>query len=596
MIKGFTFFVLFLLNLVISSAGFAQATRYVRQTASGTGDGSSWANASADLQAMINNSVFNDEVRIAQGIYYPTRDQDGNLSNANPRRRTFLVPNGLRIRGGYVGTGANPNARVTAPSTTTLSGDLGVAGNFSDNSYHVVTMPNALSVILEGLIITGGNANTVVTGNGNRDLYGGGILMVNTVQTLVTPILYWVHLINNQASNGAGLANFGGGSGLNEAFPTRISNPQLTFCYFLNNRATRNGGAIYNNGNASPTINNCVFTANVAQQSGGAMSNEPASGYTLTISPVLTGCTFQSNSATISGGAIDNLSSPNVTMQPTLERCKFTSNVATPSGSGRGGAVYNRTAGGQLSLSIRNSWFYNNAADQGGAIFSLTTSTTANVGIGMVNSTLTGNSARNGGAIYQNNTSSTTDDLPSLYMLNTILWGNNATATSPGVESFGYYKPRADFSDIQGCSTQSWCTDGFRNIDVNPSLGPDNLTPGPTSYVLNIGNPYSTTADTGPADVDGAPRIQGGQIDMGAVETEVPQNRLYSVADGDWNSPAVWSCYCLPGPGITAVLQNTVRIPPNYTGYTQTLQYTSTGILRFAAPTSKLFLAPPGSL
>ncbi len=41
--------------LILAIGQVAQATiKYVKPTVSGTGDGSSWANASDDLQAMIN--------------------------------------------------------------------------------------------------------------------------------------------------------------------------------------------------------------------------------------------------------------------------------------------------------------------------------------------------------------------------------------------------------------------------------------------------------------------------------------------------------------------------------------------------------------
>src|SRR5690606_35262273 len=52
--------------------------RFVKAVASGTGDGSSWANASADLQKMI-NGTGTVEVWVASGTYKPIRPAD-NLS------------------------------------------------------------------------------------------------------------------------------------------------------------------------------------------------------------------------------------------------------------------------------------------------------------------------------------------------------------------------------------------------------------------------------------------------------------------------------------------------------------------------------------
>lgn len=47
----------------------AQTIRYVKPTASGLGDGSSWANASNDIQATINASGFNTQIWVAAGTY-----------------------------------------------------------------------------------------------------------------------------------------------------------------------------------------------------------------------------------------------------------------------------------------------------------------------------------------------------------------------------------------------------------------------------------------------------------------------------------------------------------------------------------------------
>ena len=72
---------------------------YVKQ--SGTGDGSSWANASADLQAMINASGADDQVWVAAGIYKPTAYPTGCGSCGTTRNYTFHVKDGVKIYGGF---------------------------------------------------------------------------------------------------------------------------------------------------------------------------------------------------------------------------------------------------------------------------------------------------------------------------------------------------------------------------------------------------------------------------------------------------------------------------------------------------------------
>ncbi|TAE24017.1 MAG: hypothetical protein EAZ91_21150 [Cytophagales bacterium] len=589
-------FPLLFLLLLPATFAFGQSIRYVKPTATGTGDGSSWANASGNLQSMINSSVINDEVRLAQGLYLPTLDQDGNVNNGNPRRRTFTIQTGIRVRGGYAGTGANPNQRLTTPSTTTLSGDIGTVGNTSDNCYHVVTMPNAFSTILDGVVVTGGNANTTVSGYGTRDLYGGGILLLNLAQSLSTPLLYQVFVVNNQGVYGAGLANFGGSLDGNTL--VRASNPRIQNSLFENNRATNSGGAIFNTGNASPQLTSCVFRRNTAAQYGGGFATLSSSTpVNYTMNPALTACSFESNSATIGGAGVSTVLDQRARVELQLERCSFTDNYADVVGIGQGGAVYSRSAGGPLTVTARNSRFFSNDADFGGAIYSTTTSTTNNVGVVLTNCTLNANQARSGGAVYHNNTTSVVDDLPTLFIENTILWGNTATANKPGISANGYVLPRINFSDVQGCVGETWCNNGLRNQDVNPLLGADNLTPTATSPVLNLANPLSTTAEVGAADFDGAPRIQGGQLDMGAIETDVAQTTIRSFSAGDWNNPATWNCYCLPRIGLTVVLQHDVRIPANSLALARRIQYSIGGKLRFASPpASGLWLLASGSL
>ena len=55
-------FVAFLLFFASLGLAQGQTIRYVKPTATGTGDGLSWTNASGNLQAMITASAANDQV------------------------------------------------------------------------------------------------------------------------------------------------------------------------------------------------------------------------------------------------------------------------------------------------------------------------------------------------------------------------------------------------------------------------------------------------------------------------------------------------------------------------------------------------------
>src|SRR4051794_30360308 len=82
----------------------AQTKRFVKLTATGTGDGSTWANASSNLQAMIDASATNDQVWIAKGTYKPTKTIGFTAAHVplpDPRFKSFDLRNGVKLYGGF---------------------------------------------------------------------------------------------------------------------------------------------------------------------------------------------------------------------------------------------------------------------------------------------------------------------------------------------------------------------------------------------------------------------------------------------------------------------------------------------------------------
>jgi hypothetical protein len=73
------------------STGIAQTgTIYVNQAATGSGDGSSWANAYPSLQAALLAAASGAELWVAQGTYAPTTPN-------GIRTATFQLKNGVAI-------------------------------------------------------------------------------------------------------------------------------------------------------------------------------------------------------------------------------------------------------------------------------------------------------------------------------------------------------------------------------------------------------------------------------------------------------------------------------------------------------------------
>ncbi|MBD2700248.1 putative Ig domain-containing protein [Spirosoma sp. BT702] len=290
-----------------------KTVRYVKPVASGTGDGSSWANASSNLQAMI-NATGTQQVWVAAGNYKPTSTNDRTIS--------FAMKNGVAIYGGFVGNETSLSQRplinpVTGqPFSSTLSGEIGTVGYPYDNSYHVIYNGLGLdnTAELNGFIIADGYASW----HSSPHNLGGGMFNTGSSPTITN-----CSFINNSSnSNGGGMYNY-------------ASNPILANCSFQTNSASVYGGGMYNESNSNPSLINCNFQSN-SSQFGGGMTNLSTSN------PILTNCSFQSNSASYGGGAISNYSS-----NPILTNCSFQSNGDGDFSNGRG--MYNYTSNPTLT-------------------------------------------------------------------------------------------------------------------------------------------------------------------------------------------------------------------------------------------------------
>lgn len=311
--------------LPFSSGIASSAVFYVDDTAAGANDGSSWTDAYTDLQNALTAADPNDQIWIAAGTYYPSVQ----IGGTGPRYAAFQMKNGVAIYGGYAGTETDPNQRDIQNNQTILSGDIGAAGNISDNCYHIFYHPAGLnlntSAILDGFTITAANANGP-TSTSHRD--GAG--MYNdagspTVRncTFSANVAYWDGggIYNNNCSptiTGCTFSNnlaYWGGGMVNYS-----SNPAITNCIFIANTGESRGGGMYSD-NSSPNVMNCAFSANISPYGGGLVNYESNS--------TITNCIFAANRSTSYGGGIwNNYCSPAIT------NCTFVGNWARLSGGG----------------------------------------------------------------------------------------------------------------------------------------------------------------------------------------------------------------------------------------------------------------------
>jgi hypothetical protein len=359
LLKSFHVFILACI-LLFSPTGRAAAVPvqivYVKWNAAGANNGTSWANAYTSLQVALTAAVSGYElwVAAAPNSYKPTTGAD--------RTKTFTLKNGVAIYGGFAGTETSRDQRNPAVNITRLSGDLGLARDWADNSYHVVTSSGTDSTaVLDGFSILNGNANDTSTHNkgggiwnvsGNPTLanlvisgnwavyYGGG--MYNNVSTIH---LTHVTFSNNKANNGAGMYN-------------EASSPVLEDVIFSLNAATTYGGGMYNNTNSNPSLTNVTFSGNSAGSDGGGIHN-------YTSSPILMNVTFVNNTAS-NGAGINNMN----TASPVLTNVTFSGNAA----SWRGGGMMNLSNSSPILINVTFSG--NTAINAGGGMYN--TSDTSN--------------------------------------------------------------------------------------------------------------------------------------------------------------------------------------------------------------------------
>lgn len=302
----------------------SQSVIYVDANARGANDGLGWKSAFTSLQDALAVAVPGREIRVRAGVYTP--DQGLGITRGD-REASFILRNGVAIRGGYAGTGAaDPNARDVQKYATILSGDLlandqPVADpcnlwkepSRTDNSRHVLTALNVdQTTVLDGIQVVGGCAFGSSTSTALSD-----------------------------ALQGAGLIMSGGGVSLRS-------------CTFSGNWASGDGGAIQVKG-GQLQLADCTFRANGA---GTSVGQPRGTGGAIRIDGsaplMLSGCQFHNNFAGAQGGALDNNKG-----NATLTRCRFIRNNA---GSAGGGAISNSEG----LLTLVNCILNGNRCDSGG--------------------------------------------------------------------------------------------------------------------------------------------------------------------------------------------------------------------------------------
>ncbi len=362
-----------------SDAPVIPARMYV--TTTGTGDGSSWANATNDLQAAIDNCATN-EIWIAAGTYKPIASPTGCSFCSSPRDFAFLLKDGIKIYGGFAGTESSLSQRVPG-NETILSGDIDNNNTLDNgNTNHVVIGAAARDITMDGITIMYcyASENSYIKIGTTRIYRNAGALTISEVNTASFNNIKFKenysiyggavdteytdgHVEFNKCTFSNNYGYYGGAvytyvSGYNYGYTSFDS------CTFNDNRGNYGGTLYLDYPYASDTISNCTFTDNYSNY-GGAAIFLYATGYDdpLHDAVKILKCQFENNNAGYGGAIYSEYPYGN----DKISDCQFTQNK-----SRYGGAIYLYESGYNEDnyTSVLNCHFDADSSGNGGAIYS----------------------------------------------------------------------------------------------------------------------------------------------------------------------------------------------------------------------------------
>ena len=254
----------------------------------GTGDGSSWSNATPYLEyASALGTNISTKIWVKAGTYY------GDVNNT---KGAFSIYKRNSVYGGFSGNEGpdfNLEDRDFEANPTILDGQ-----NQRCVLYQVDNISNTETAIWDGFTIQNGSSgsgggvclggNTRLSNckilNNNANGYGGGVYIISAYYSNSTVWLINCLFEGNTGSMGGALCDMIGATIQNCRFTGNTSHTKGGAYYiyankdskivntiFDNNNA-KLGGSIYNKGKI--TVINCDFVNNTALENGGAMYNE----------------------------------------------------------------------------------------------------------------------------------------------------------------------------------------------------------------------------------------------------------------------------------------------------------------------------------
>ncbi len=267
-----------------ANEALAQGTvRYVAASGSDAGDCANSASPCATIQYAVDQAQDGDEIRAAAGVYTGVTFRDSIT-------QMVYISKSVTIRGGYSLADWNNSYPVT--NVTQLD---------AQNQGRVIVVkidyPSLITVTIEGVALTGGNATGLGPGIGSN--YGGGVYISNYGATTISKTVIYsntasaasgrgggvygqngaINLINNTIHNNqaGGLVSYGGGVYLTNPGESELLNNTIRDNTAGGGTLLGRGGGIYiaHNNNLvtvtldSNSIGNNTAGANGAGEGGG---------------------------------------------------------------------------------------------------------------------------------------------------------------------------------------------------------------------------------------------------------------------------------------------------------------------------------------
>lgn len=500
----------------------AQPVIYVDDDAPIGGDGSSWTKAFQSIGAALdplsgatwNPHGYNIVVRVAQGVYAPTR---GPVAEEYDR---LTLNSGMTLMGGYRGLagGGNPNDRSPAVFPTIIDGGVGTSPDPKDNTRVALELTRSNRV--EGFHFRNVQSSFI-----ESQTSACSIQIADCTFTNDQRLFSIVRSFGNTPRLDLDRCNVLGVEAAESLISlTSGSIAQIEDCRFDANVSTDSHSLMFLRGFISVEIVETEFTRNTGNW---ASLLEVVGGGTVdvhgllvadnvTLSPDQFGCPVQ----------ITQVYGPVL-----VEECQFLRNQYQQGDPGNTLRIGSASGGAVTSCS-----FVENKGDGGAALFlfedtfylvenslfagnhgrGFSTAIRAAAYVDIKNCTIVGNTHQGSGTRPAIRT-----DLPwTTFLSNTIVWNNTSNGQAPTFASqiFPLQPSRVFDSIVTGIA-------GIQgNLALDPRfIGPGDYRLGVTSPGINLGfNPAFAPLGAG-IDLAGMPRVRGGFVDAGCYEAALSE-------------------------------------------------------------------------